>query len=615
MATSTHPNEEKESSPDSSSVEATSASSSFPSLSTTPPSSQVNEVSRSSSGDIQVIDAREQLHLQVPAHHHHDHPNSISTGSNSSQSSPRPSTTTLPEDILATSGRVRGGSSSSSSLSIGQISYRDLSDIQDEFKIVKILHDGSFSKILLAKQDDTEESSSSSGGKGSGSSKYLVLKAIPSSGLFTDDFKRELSYNYFLSPHPNIVTSFNISFNWASCFNVFVQEHAPFGDLSRYININSNSGSNNYNRKCLPECQVKLIASQLASALEFMHSFKLVHQDIRPENVLIFKSNMNRVKLCDFGSTRKEGTLLTKGHLISSSTTSTSLLAPELSYLLPQERYECHRSSDVWQMGILLCICLTGKYPWDVAEFSDPNFRQYTSWLKRKSLRIPDSFKRFTPRLVRLLKRLLEPKQHLRSEMREVYKYLKDDWIKQNCNNRMIGNNTSNLNNSGSFKLKRAAASLKKRQESHIVGGSGNSNKNGSNKLIILTSNGINLLGPNVRKSSKDENQCISSSVDVGGNNKQRRESQNSNTSGGANSSDDGGIVVVVEDNTNHRHDDDNTRRIEPGQEDSQDDEDDNMSKRVENWVASAAARALLQHQTNNNRAPRVVNNQENEAD
>lgn len=544
----------------------------------------------------------------------------MSIGSNSSQSSPRPSTTTLPEDILPASGRGRQ-SSSSSSLSIGQISYRDLSDIQDEFKIVKILHDGSFSKILLAKQDDSEDSNSSSsaGGKGSGSSKYLVLKAIPSSGLLTDDFKRELSYNYFLSPHPNIVTSFNISFNWASCFNVFVQEHAPFGDLSRYININSNGGSNNYNRKCLPECQVKLIASQLASALEFMHSFKLVHQDIRPENVLIFKSNMTRVKLCDFGSTRKEGTLLTKGHLISSSAASTSLLAPELSYLLPQERFECHRSSDVWQMGILLCICLTGKYPWDVAEFSDPNFRQYTSWLKRKSLRIPDSFKRFTPRLVRLLKRLLEPKQHLRSEMREVYKYLKDDWIKQNCN-RMIGNTNGNMNSNGSFKLKRVTASLKKRQESHISGVSSNGNKNGSNKLIILTSNGINLLGRNnVRKSSKDENQqTISSSTvhDVGGgNNKQRRESQNSSSSGGANSSsDDGGIVVVVEQNTNHRHNDDNTR-IEPGQEDdSQDEEqdDDNMSKRVENWVASAAARAFLKHhhqQTNNNRTQRVVNN------
>ncbi|CAL8080247.1 unnamed protein product [Orchesella dallaii] len=422
--------ESKESSPDSSTGE----SSSFTS-------------SRTGSGSSKSHDGRNpspcpNAHLLLSV----DNPNSLSVSTSPTcQSSPRPS------------GR---GSSSTSSLSIGETSYRDLSDIQDEFKILKTLHSGSFSKVLLAKQenDDGEEDEPLSTDTANNSSssasnrcklrrnssvninnKYLVLKAIPSGGFFTDNFKRELRYNYFLSPHPNIVTSFNISFNWASSFNVYVQEYAPHGDLSKYILLNTNRKRPTMCSPCLSECQVKLIASQLASALEFMHGFKLVHQDLRAENVLVFKTNMSRVKLCDFGSTRRESTLITKGNLISSS--SANLLAPEVSYLLPQERYECHRSADVWQMGILLCICLTGSAPWQSAEFTDPLFRQYTNWLKRKSLKVPEPFRKFTPRLVRLLKRLLEPKCHLRSEIREVFKYLGDDWIKPSCK---MGSQSSN---------------------------------------------------------------------------------------------------------------------------------------------------------------------------
>lgn len=38
----------------------------------------------------------------------------------------------------------------------------------------------------------------------------------------------------------------------------------------------------------------------------------LVHRDINMDNVLVFKSDFSKVKLCDFGSTRKTGTLLKK---------------------------------------------------------------------------------------------------------------------------------------------------------------------------------------------------------------------------------------------------------------------------------------------------------------
>ena len=62
----------------------------------------------------------------------------------------------------------------------------------------------------------------------------------------------------------------------------------------------------------LEECDVKFVIQQIVSALEFMHEKKLVHRDVRAENVLIFSFDFSKVKLTDFGLTRKAETLVKK---------------------------------------------------------------------------------------------------------------------------------------------------------------------------------------------------------------------------------------------------------------------------------------------------------------
>ena len=49
----------------------------------------------------------------------------------------------------------------------------------------------------------------------------------------------------------------------------------------------------------LPEEQVQIIACQLVSALYYLHSHRIMHRDMKPQNILLCKDN--RVKLCDFG--------------------------------------------------------------------------------------------------------------------------------------------------------------------------------------------------------------------------------------------------------------------------------------------------------------------------
>lgn len=294
----------------------------------------------------------------------------------------------------------RTTSSSTSSVTMSKINpvLKEVS-VPEEFDIIKTLNEGIYTKILLAKKQGGDN---------------LILKAVSQYNITRDIFLQEVSYNYFLSPHPNIVKSFNVAFIWDEYF-LFPMEQAPFGNLYKFLKNGS---------VCLPESQVKLIANQVASALEFMHSLKLVHRDVKPENVLVFKQNFTQIKLCDFGSTKPEKTLVSR-----TLETSTSSCAPEICQLVVHENYYTHSAADTWQVGILLFVCLTGSEPWDRADITDPGFTEYTDWLRRKSLRVPEPFLPFTPRLVRLLKRLLEPKPKKRCEIREIYKYLEDEWL------------------------------------------------------------------------------------------------------------------------------------------------------------------------------------------
>ncbi|XP_076272316.1 serine/threonine-protein kinase meng-po-like isoform X1 [Rhynchophorus ferrugineus] len=270
----------------------------------------------------------------------------------------------------------------------------------DEFDILQIVGEGWFGKILLVEHKATDAE--------------MVLKALPKPYTSLKDFYREFHYGLHLGVHRNIITAYDVAFETAG-FYVFSQEYAPLGDLT-----------SNVSERGIGELHTKRVAKQLASALEHMHSRDLVHRDVKLDNILVFKSDFSRIKLCDFGETRRVGSVVLRRN------EWLPYAAPEILEIATDGNYKCNTSHDVWQFGIVIFVCLTGCLPWQKAAQDDPRYVKYTVWqnstlpIKRQ----PKLFKLVSSKAQRFFKKFLEPKPEKRPiNLSDVSRHLDDRWM------------------------------------------------------------------------------------------------------------------------------------------------------------------------------------------
>ncbi|KAL0872141.1 hypothetical protein ABMA27_004557 [Loxostege sticticalis] len=286
----------------------------------------------------------------------------------------------------------------------------------EEFDILQIVGEGWFGKILLVEHraSDTE----------------IVLKALPKPYVSIRDFYREFHYSLHLSAHRNIVTTFDVAFETAG-FYVFCQEYAPLGDLTSNM-LDTGIG----------EIHTKRVAKQLAAALEHLHQRDLVHRDVKLDNILIFKSDFSRIKLCDFGETRKAQSMVRRRN------EWLPYSPPEVLKLAMDSSYKALITHDVWQFGIVIFICLTGCLPWQKAAFDDPRYTSYYSWYNSANplKKQPKLWKMVSSRAQKMFKKFVEPREDKRaSNFNELSRYLDDRWMAKGYTDRVAGGDIDEL--------------------------------------------------------------------------------------------------------------------------------------------------------------------------
>jgi mitogen-activated protein kinase 15 len=104
----------------------------------------------------------------------------------------------------------------------------------------------------------------------------------------------------------------------------------------------------------LKDVHVRFILYQMAKALKYLHSAKLIHRDLKPSNILV-NSNC-AIKLCDFGLVRSlNSSLLTA--VLTEGVATRWYRSPEV--LLGSKSYST--PADVWSFGCIIYEILAQK--------------------------------------------------------------------------------------------------------------------------------------------------------------------------------------------------------------------------------------------------------------
>ncbi|MBS4456811.1 Stk1 family PASTA domain-containing Ser/Thr kinase [Tuanshanicoccus lijuaniae] len=113
----------------------------------------------------------------------------------------------------------------------------------------------------------------------------------------------------------------------------FIQKHAP---LSLELTVS--------------------IMSQILSAIEVAHKNRIIHRDIKPQNILI--TEQNEVKITDFGIAIA---------LSDTSITQTNTLLGSVHYLSPEQARGSNATtkSDIYALGVVLYELITGSVPFN----------------------------------------------------------------------------------------------------------------------------------------------------------------------------------------------------------------------------------------------------------
>ncbi|EER02601.1 calcium-dependent protein kinase, putative [Perkinsus marinus ATCC 50983] len=155
--------------------------------------------------------------------------------------------------------------------------------------------------------------------------------------------------------HPNVIKIYEY-FEDPKYIHL-IMEACWGGELLSVIQTAVNKGVS------LPDSFIADVTREVLTALSFMHNQGVVHKDLKPENILFVDvSEPSNVKVIDFGLAELFGVNVEKSMNVAGTA---FYMAPEI--FRPPFDYKC----DIWSLGVILYLLLTGYLPFFGTSVSD----------------------------------------------------------------------------------------------------------------------------------------------------------------------------------------------------------------------------------------------------
>ena len=214
----------------------------------------------------------------------------------------------------------------------------------------------------------------------------------------------------------NIIESYGAFPVKQSELDCILLEDAKYGDLRNF-------SMKLLKKAFLTESLLCYICYQILNGLKYIHLCKIVHFDLKPQNIVI--DEYLNVKIIDFSVSLHYGKR--KDKRIKLRILGTSFyIAPEL---IKEETIDIKdlNKVDLYSLGVMLYNLAYGNYPYGLKSEDSKNYYKILDEIEKNNLEFPNEENFYSPYFNDFLKKILEKDTHKRIHISEAMEHY---WVK-----------------------------------------------------------------------------------------------------------------------------------------------------------------------------------------
>lgn len=246
------------------------------------------------------------------------------------------------------------------------------------YTIEKVIGNGTFGCVFLANKKESNDK--------------VALKICPLWSNETASYLKNEIFILSLIDSPFFPSFYNC--NDHGSFFIIAFEYCPGNTLQEYLEI----------VKKVDEKIILKILEQLLDALFYLHGHRIIHRDLKLENIII--NNKLEIKICDFGL----AIFCAKDQLQLDFCGTLQYCSPEIVNQVPYEG----ESNDIWTVGICILKMCLGIDKFNEISMGEPILGYYSifdSLIENKMIR-------------NVLKRILVDRPNKRAKLKDIYKLI-----------------------------------------------------------------------------------------------------------------------------------------------------------------------------------------------